>query len=67
MKRPFVEAEKLEVPVESLTRTGEAVKEIEAVVRHEGIDIVFAATRREDLERRFYSGAMAGRSGHRGR
>ena len=50
MKRLLLEAEKLEVPVESLTRTGEAVQEIDAVVRREGIDIVFAATRREDLD-----------------
>jgi nucleotide-binding universal stress UspA family protein len=61
MKRLSVEAEKLGVPVESLTRTGEAVKEIEAVVRHEGIDLVFAATRREDLGRRSRPGTVARR------
>ena len=61
MMRLLVEAEKLEVRVESLTRTGEAVQEIDALVRHEGIDIVFAATRREDLERRFYTGTVARR------
>jgi nucleotide-binding universal stress UspA family protein len=61
MTRLFIEAEKLNVPVESLTRTGEAVKEIDAVVRGEGIDIVFVATRREDLERRFYSGTVGRR------
>lgn len=59
MKRLFLEAEKLDVSVESITKTGEVVKEIESVVRHEGIDIVFAATRREDIERRFYSGTVA--------
>jgi nucleotide-binding universal stress UspA family protein len=61
MMRLFVEAEKLNVPVECLTRTGEAVKEIDAVVRREGIDIVFVATRREDLEKRFYSGTVGRR------
>jgi nucleotide-binding universal stress UspA family protein len=61
MLRLFVEAEKLNVPVESLTRTGEAVKEIDAVVRREGIDIVFVATRRQDLERRFYAGTVGRR------
>jgi nucleotide-binding universal stress UspA family protein len=61
MMRLFVEAERLGVCVESITRTGEAVKEIDVLVRHEGIDIVFAATRREDLERRFYSGTVARR------
>lgn len=59
MKRLFLEAEKLDVSVESITKTGEVVKEIESVVRQEGIDIVFAATRREDIERRFYSGTVA--------
>ncbi len=61
MMRLFVEAEKLKVCVESITRTGDAVKEIDALVRHEGIDIVFAATRREDLGRRFYPGTVARR------
>lgn len=61
MMRLFVEAEKLNVPVERLTRTGEAVKEIDAVVRHEGIELAFVATRREDLEKRFYSGTVGRR------
>jgi nucleotide-binding universal stress UspA family protein len=61
MMRLFVEAKKLNVPVESLTRTGEAVKEIDAVVRHEGIELAFIATRREDLEKRFYSGTVGRR------
>ncbi len=61
MKRLFVEAEKLDVVVESLSKTGEAVKEIDAVVRNEEIDIVFAATRRKDIEKRFYSGTVARR------
>lgn len=61
MTRLFVEAEKLEVPVESLTRTGETVREIDALVRQEGIDIVFAATGREDLERKFYAGTLVRR------
>ena len=61
MERLRLEAERLEVPVESLTRTGEAVQEIDTVVRREGIDIVFAATRREDLDRRFYAGTVVRR------
>ncbi|MBI5585541.1 MAG: universal stress protein [Deltaproteobacteria bacterium] len=58
MGRLFVEAENLDVPVESLARAGETVREIDALVRQEGIDIVFAATRREDLVRRSYSGTV---------
>ena len=59
MKRLFVEAEKTEIKAESITRTGQAVEEIGAIVRNERIDIVFAATRREDVERRFYAGTVA--------
>jgi nucleotide-binding universal stress UspA family protein len=61
IKRLLVEAEKLGVVVESLSKTGETVKEIEAVVRNEEIDIVFAATRRKDIEKQFYSGTTARR------
>ncbi len=59
MKRLFIEAEKTEIKAESITRTGQAVEEIGAIVRNERIDIVFAATRREDVERRFYAGTVA--------
>ncbi len=59
MKRLFVEAEKTGIKAESITRTGLAVEEIAAIVRNERIDIVFAATRREDVERRFYAGTVA--------
>ncbi len=59
MKRLFIEAEKMGIQVESITETGEPVKEIEKIVRHEGIDIAFASTRREDIEKRFYAGTIA--------
>ena len=61
MKRLFLEAEKMDIQVESITETGEPVKEIEKIVRHEKTDIVFASTRREDVERRFYAGTIARR------
>lgn len=59
LKRLFIEAEMLEVCAESITGTGEPVKEIEKIVRRENISLVFASTRREDLERRFYTGTIA--------
>ena len=59
MKRLFVEAEKTGIKAEIITITGQAVEEIAAIVRNERIDIVFAATRREDVERRFYAGTVA--------
>ncbi len=59
MKRLFVLAGKLGVPVESITETGNPVAEIRKIAAHEGIDLVFASTRREDTERRFFSGTIA--------
>jgi len=59
MKRLFVEAEKMNIPVECITESGEPVREIEKIVRGEGINIVFASTRREDIKRRFYAGTVA--------
>ncbi len=61
MKRLFIEAEKADIQAESITETGEPVKEIEKIVRHEKINIVFASTRREDVEKRFYAGTIARR------
>ena len=59
MKRLFLDAEKMNIEAESITETGEPVEEINKIVRHEGIDITFASTRREDVERRFYAGTVA--------
>lgn len=59
MKRLFILAGKTGVPVESITETGDPVVEIRKIVAHESIDLVFASTRREDTERRFFSGTIA--------
>lgn len=59
MKRLFIRAEDFEICVESITETGDAVKEISRIARQEGVDIVFASTRREDVERRFYANTVA--------
>jgi len=59
MKRLIIEAELLDIPVEGITETGEIVKEIERIVNLERVNIVFAATRREDVEKRFYAGTIA--------
>jgi nucleotide-binding universal stress UspA family protein len=61
MKRIFLDSEKLGIDVEAITGTGDPVKKIGEIVRHEKIDIVFAATRREDVEKRFYTGTVARR------
>src|SRR3972149_8588431 len=59
IKRLFIKAKDMDIQVESITETGEPVKEIGKIVRHEGINIVFASTRREDIENRFYAGTIA--------
>jgi len=59
MKRLFIEAERGDIQAEIITKTGDPVREIEKIVRHEKIDVVFASTRREDVERRFYAGTVA--------
>lgn len=59
IKRLFVEAENADIQVESITETGSAVEKITAVVKKENINLVFVSTRREDIQRRFYSGTIA--------
>jgi nucleotide-binding universal stress UspA family protein len=59
MKRLFIKAKEVDIQVEGITGTGKPVKEIDKIVRREGIDIVFASTRREDIEKRFYAGTIA--------
>ena len=59
MKRLFHKAMELNIQVEGITETGEPVKVISKIVRHERINIVFASTRREDIEKRFYAGTIA--------
>lgn len=59
VKRLFNEAMVLNVQTESIAEMGDPVADIKKIVQHENISIVFAATRREDIERRFYSGTIA--------
>lgn len=50
MRRLFLEAEEMGILVESIAETGDLVPQIERTVRQEGIDLVFASTRREDIK-----------------
>jgi nucleotide-binding universal stress UspA family protein len=61
LKRLFLEAEEMGLGVESITETGDPIRQIEKTVRREGIDLAFASTRREDIERRFYARTTARR------
>jgi nucleotide-binding universal stress UspA family protein len=58
-KRLFHEAMEMGVQAESIAEMGNPVADIKKIVQHENVSIVFAATRREDIERRFYSGTIA--------
>lgn len=58
-KRLFLRAQELDICVESIFATGKPVEEIQKMVRSEAIDIVFAATRHEDVSKRFYEGTVA--------
>lgn len=58
-KRLFNEAKDLNVQAESIAEMGNPVADIRKIVQHENISIVFAATRREDIKRRFYAGTIA--------
>lgn len=59
LKRLFLQAEKMGIETEIITETGEPVKKITEIAKNENIDIVFTATRREDIRRRFYEGTVA--------
>lgn len=59
LKRLFLEAEQGGLAAESITETGDLLQQTERTVRRERIDLVFASTRREDVEKRFYAGTKA--------
>jgi nucleotide-binding universal stress UspA family protein len=59
IKRLFNEAMNIGIQVEGITETGEPLNEIEKIVHREKVSIVFASTRREDVEKRFYAGTVA--------
>jgi len=59
LKRLFNEAVDLNIQAESIAEIGDPVIEIKRIVRHENIGLVFASTRREDIQRRFYAGTIA--------
>lgn len=59
VKRIFIKAEKKGIETEAITETGDPVRRLGEIVRHEEIDLAFAATRRVDVEKRFYAGTVA--------
>ncbi|MDA8083904.1 MAG: universal stress protein [Nitrospiraceae bacterium] len=61
VKRLFHRAREMEVDAESVVATGSPAAEIKKLVLSEGIDLVFTATRHEDVNKRFYEGTTARR------
>ena len=59
LTRLFVEAEAAGVEVESLIKKGDPSVSIGEQVRESGVDLVFAATRHEDVGRRFFVRSVA--------
>lgn len=59
LERLFIEAEKQEIEVESITERGDPLRKIRELVSQKKIDLVFTATRREDIEKRFFLKTLA--------
>ena len=59
VKRLSNRARELGVKADCVLETGMPLKQITKIVDAEGIDIVFAATRREDVEKRFFARTVA--------
>ncbi len=54
LERLFLEAGARQVQVETLIQKGDPFRQISTVVREKAIDLVFSATRREDVQRRYF-------------
>jgi nucleotide-binding universal stress UspA family protein len=57
--RLFTEAQNQGLEVESITEKGSPLRNILAIVKKAPIDIVFTATRREDVSKRFFQRTLA--------
>jgi len=61
VKRLSHRAQELGVQADCILKTGNPIEQIKKIVAAEGIDIAFAATRREDVEKRFYARTVSRR------
>jgi nucleotide-binding universal stress UspA family protein len=57
--RLFIEAQDQGIEVESMTEKGSPLRIISAIVKKEQIDILFTASRREDVSKRFFQRTLA--------
>lgn len=61
LERLFLEAGAKGVEVESVVQHGDPFRHLAALVRERGVDLVFAATRREDMARRYFTRTLSQR------
>jgi nucleotide-binding universal stress UspA family protein len=61
VKRLSLRAQDLDVKADCVLETGDPFEQIKKIVTSESIDIVFAATRHEDVNKRFYARTTARR------
>jgi len=59
LERLFIEAKEYDVEVESITEKGDPFQRISDMVRKNKMDMVFTATRREDVSKRFFMKTLA--------
>ncbi|MEW6387215.1 MAG: universal stress protein [Thermodesulfobacteriota bacterium] len=59
LEKLFIEAGKQDLEVESITKRGEPYRKIRETVTEKGVDLVFAATRREDVRKRYFIRTLA--------
>jgi nucleotide-binding universal stress UspA family protein len=59
LERLFLEAKKQDIEVESITERGDPFRKIRELINQKKIDLVFAATRREDIQKRFFLRTLA--------
>lgn len=59
LERLFIEAEKQDIEAESITERGNPFRKIRDVINQKKIDLVFTATRREDIQKRFFLKTLA--------
>jgi len=61
VKRLSHRAQELGVKADCILKTGDPLEQIKKIIVAEGIDIAFVATRREDIEKRFYAHTVSRR------
>jgi len=59
LERLFIEAEKQDIEIESITEWGDPFRKIREVINQKKIDLVFTATRREDIQKRYFLKTLA--------